>query len=150
MKKLICTLVLLSPFMANATTKIVEGELSRDLISVAEALGAADAGMGHVYAFMYDVICTKTVNDVDGTIKCDLRPLESTANIVSISTKNQDQADNAVRLRRLLLNITGGDTKLSDTERQLKIKSVQCSMLGWPIELEDIDLESLPKCTLEF
>lgn len=140
---------------ANAAAKkgrevTVKGALAKQLITLAEKYGNADAAMGHYFGNTEAVVCIKHVGVNDSSndqVKCAVS-YQGQTKTVTTKNANHEEFESALDLRAALIEATGAEKKISAEEKRIKVKSIDCSGTASAHTLDDLDIEAGVTCKI--
>ncbi len=129
----------------------VTGVRARMLSNFTLKYGTADGGMGHVYSSTGTVTCAKKIDDVNyekSEIYCDITNEDMTKRI---STKKEDQFNDAFEMRELLNELTKAEKTISSSLKKTDIQKILCvgtSVQGH--EFDSLEFEASVSCTITY
>jgi hypothetical protein len=138
-----------APIQAKFKPVRVHGALATMIFDLAGKYANADGGLGHVYANTEQVTCIKHVDekvDTGNEIKCTFQ-YQGTAK--TISTNNDAEYEDAMNMRKALIEALGPDKKVSAVEKQISVKQIDCEGISSGNEFDTLDMETGVSCDLK-
>jgi hypothetical protein len=128
----------------------VSGTIARELIELGKRIQIYDDAFDRDYIEARSIHCVKTGNNQGVEIRCQMIGNGKKPQMVTISSKDEENSDAAPKLRRILMEGTGRDRKINPTTKFLNIDSLICSGERLHHEMDNLDSEPQASCVVEF
>ncbi len=135
---------------AMAGSVSVSGTIARELIDLGKRIQIYDDAFNRDYIEARSIYCVKKGDAQGVEIRCQMIGNGKKPQMVTISSKDETNADAAPKLRRILMEGTGRDRKINPTTKFLNIDSLICTGEQLHHEFDSLDSEPQAHCVVEY